>query len=73
MQHTVKLEDTIRHMAETCTDEMAMFALRNSLARVKGHDLRISTLKPQRLADQKMNIWTQFNLHQEYAIRGGSR
>ena len=40
MSHVVKLEDTITEMAETFVDEDAMVALRMSLAKVKGHDVR---------------------------------
>jgi len=71
MQHTVKLEDTIKKMMDIDTDEDACEALKISIARVKQHDVRWRSIKHQRLADTKNDLWTQFNVFQEYAIRGG--
>ena len=72
MAHSIRLEQAIRDMAQVETDSAARLALRKSLGRIRKHDLvTTQVLEARREEDKAMDLWTQFNLIQEYGIRGG--
>lgn len=72
MQHSIKLEKAVRDMQSTESDARARLALRKSIARLRKHDIvDTQVFTPRRDEDKALDLWTQFNVAQEYGIRGG--
>lgn len=72
MEHTDKLLSTVDDMKSFKTDAGMRLVLRKSIARLRNHDLvDTRVLTPRRVEDKSQDLWTQFNVAQEYGIRGG--
>lgn len=64
--------ETIEAMKNTIATDEARIALGRSLAALRGNlDIIPGSMRPQRVEDTGADLWTKFNVAQEYAIRGG--
>lgn len=72
MKHSIMMEQAVRNMQSTETDARARLALRKSIARLRNHDMvDTQVFTARRDEDHGKDLWTQFNVAQEYGIRGG--
>ena len=71
MDHSFELIDTIDRMKELDCGPASKSALIASLSALRNHEILTESLVAQRRADKPNDLWTQFNLIQEYALRGG--
>ena len=69
---TRQITDVVANLRDCKVDEAVDNALRHSLEEVRNHELTNVELLPSRRAEDRIqDLWTRFNVVQEYGIKGG--
>ena len=71
MDNSLTILTNIERMQNQVCGPASKSALIASLSALRNHEIRTESLVAQRRADKPDDLWTQFNLIQEYALRGG--
>ncbi len=71
LYHAAGMEQGIDLMREHECTSGDQAVLLKALSTLRKHDIRATSIVPQRRADHSQDLWTQYNMYQEYAMRGG--